>query len=150
METNKKNIAKELKELKADNLLTHYIENNDLPEDYFNNLGSEVFSKLKNEFPEKKTFSIKKIFLPVAIAASLMLLLALPIINKTNSQVEWNQYSSLDFKDYIEQNIEEFTTEEIASVASFENFSIFSNTNFSQEELEEYLLDVNIEEEDLF
>jgi len=150
MKTNKEHIKKELLELKANRLLTHLDENQDIPNDYFDTLSAQVFEKIKQTETKTNKVRIKKIFLPLSIAATLLVLIALPLLKPTKSTVEWSQYSQNDFKQYIEQNIDDFSEEEIASVSELSDQSLFINTEYSDEELEEYLLELDIQEEELF
>lgn len=151
MNTENENIKKELLEIEANQLLNQIEKNQDIPKDYFNNLSSNVFDKISNIKVEKKRnkFSIIKIF-PYALAASLVLLFAISFNNNTQKiKTEWNQFSNLDYKNYIEQNIEDFSDEEIASISNISESFLVEN-KFSEEELEDYLLNSEFQGEELF
>lgn len=150
MKMNKENIIEELQDLKAENLLNQMEASQDIPADYFENLSKDFLAKVKAEeskVPAKKV-SIRRFFLPFSIAAALLISVAIPLLNN-NSKTEtvtWDQFSTSDFQSYIEENIGEFSDEEIASVAILSDNSIFMDTEISNEILEEYLTEMDVEE----
>jgi len=150
MKTNKADIKKELQDLKAENLLKQFDKNQEIPTGYFENLSINVLKEIKAKETKMKIFSFRKMLLPISIAAVLIILIAIPLLKQTNQNINWNQFSENDFENYIKQNIEEFSDEEIASISFLPELSIFINTEYSNEELEEYLLDMDILEEQLF
>lgn len=152
METNKNNIKNELQELKAEQLLKHLVDKNNIPKDYFENLSFNVISDLKEEDLNNKPLRKKSIniFIPFAIASAVILFFAIPLLTNTQKNISWNQFSQNDFRKYIEENITDFSEEEIASISDLSEISLLINTPYSNEELEDYLLELEIEEEELF
>ena len=148
MKTNKKHIIEELQELKAESLLSQFNENQDMPEGYFENLSTDFLANISKEENKVQTkiVSIRKIFLTTSIAAALFVLLAIPLFKDNSQTVSWDQFSSADFVDYLEDNIDEFSDEEIASVSVLSDNSIFLDAEYSDELLEEYLLEMDLEE----
>ncbi len=145
MKTNKGNIKKELQDLKAENLLKHFEQRQDIPKDYFENIAANVQKEIKVQ-----KLNFKRIIIPIAIAAAFLILIAMPLLKPSNQKIDWNQFSKNDFEYYIKQNIEEFTEEEIASISALPENSIFINTEYSNKELEYYFLDMDIQDEELF
>tara|TARA_B110000495_G_C22740438_1_gene434136 strand:+ start:63 stop:518 length:456 start_codon:yes stop_codon:yes gene_type:complete len=148
MKINKAHLKEELQELKAEKLLSQLEENQDIPVAYFENLSSDFLVKIKQEEVAGLTRKgrIRKLFLSVSIAAALLIFLAIPLLPKNTQTIDWAQVSSSDLVDYLEQNIDEFSDEEIASVSVLSDNSIFRNTAYSDEVLEEYLSGMNLEE----
>jgi hypothetical protein len=148
MKTNKKHIIEELQELKAESLLSQFNENQDMPEGYFENLSTDFLANISKEENKVQTkiVSIRKIFLTTSMAATLLVLLAIPLFKDNSQTVSWDQFSSSDFVDYLEDNIDEFSDEEIASVSVLSDNSIFLDAEYSDELLEEYLLEMDLEE----
>lgn len=148
MKTNKEHIIDELQDLKAEKLLNQFEANQEIPEGYFENLSKNFIATVAVEQIKTPTkiVNIKKLFLTVSVAAALLILLAVPLFTNNLQNVNWDQLSSADFEDYLEENIDEFSDEEIASVSIFSDNSIFMNSEFSDEILEEYLLEMDLEE----
>lgn len=150
MKKNKEHIVEELQELQAENLLKHKESMQDIPADYFENLSKDFLASVqgKEDKAPTKTVSFRKVFLSLSIAAALLVLLAIPLFNSNANveEVNWDQLSSTDIENYIEENIYEFSDEEIASVIALSDNSIFMETEFSDEILEEYLTEMDIEE----
>lgn len=148
MKTNKKHIIEELQELKAESLLSQFMENQDMPEGYFENLSTDFLANISKEENKVQTkiVSIRKIFLTTSIAAALFVLLTIPLFKDNSQTVSWDQFSSADFVDYLEDNLDEFSDEEIASVSVLSDNSIFLDGEYSDELLEEYLLEMDLEE----
>lgn len=115
-------------------------QNKTLPADYFNTFEDKVFVRLAKE-KKNKTFSIKKYWIPVAIAASFVLLFTVynPFSISNNKEIEeitnWIEDGHLDLDSY---QIAEFFNSDL------ETFEIESNIN--AETLENYIEDKFTEE----
>lgn len=148
MKTNKDHIIEELQELKAGSLLNQFEDRQDIPEGYFENLSKDFTVNI--DVAEKnikiKKVSIRKIFFSISIAAALLILIAVPLLNNNSQTIDWNQLSSSDLERYLEENIDEFSDEEIASVSALSDNSIFMDSEYSDEILEEYLSEMDLEE----
>lgn len=148
MKTNKEHIIEELQELKAGSLLNQFEDRQDIPEGYFENLSKDFTVNI--DVAEKnikiKKVSIRKIFFSISVAAALLILIAVPLLNNNSQTIDWNQLSSSDLERYLEENIDEFSDEEIASVSALSDNSIFMDSEYSDEILEEYLSEMDLEE----
>ncbi|MFK5879423.1 MAG: hypothetical protein QM478_07990 [Flavobacteriaceae bacterium] len=160
-----KNIAPKLSELKSiktgfevpngyfdsleDKVMSKLIteDTNDIPEGYFDTIEDRVFEKIKNE--ETKVISLKsrfvKIAAPMAIAASILLLIALQLFN-TNQEDLFANLETSEIEAWINNGDLDLSTFEITSVysdASFENLELYDA--YSDDDLMEYLGDIDLE-----
>jgi len=145
----RENIKQELKELNAEKLFEQFNENKDIPSNYFDNFSKNSLIAIK-EKESKKTREIKfiKYLIPFSLVASILLLITITL-NKAQKDNNWTQLSNKEIIQYIEQNIDEFSDEEIASISNISEKS-FINIEFTDSELEEILLEMNIQEDELF
>lgn len=122
-------------------------DTNDIPEGYFDTIEDRVFEKIINEEP--KVINIKKrivkIATPLAIAASILLLITLQIFNKNHEDLFANLETS-EIETWINNGDLDLSTFEIASVysdANFENLELYDT--YSDDDLIKYLDDIDIE-----
>lgn len=120
---------------------------NDIPEGYFDTIEDRVFEKIKNEEP--KVISLKsrfvKVAAPLAIAASILLLITLQLFNTNQKDVFANLETS-EIKTWINNGDLDLETFEITSVyndADFENIELYDS--YSDNDLLEYLDDIDLE-----
>lgn len=123
------------------------VASNDIPQGYFDTIEDRVFDKLKNEEP--KVISIKgrfiKIAAPLAIAASILLLITLQIFNTKQEDV-FSSLKTSDIETWIENGDLELSTYEIAAVyddANFENIEFYND--YTEDDLLNYLDDIDLE-----
>jgi len=160
-----KNIAPKLSELKSmktgfeipngyfdaleDKVMSKLIteDTNDIPEGYFDTIEDRVFEKIKNEEP--KVISLKnrfvKIATPMAIAASILLLITLQLFN-TNQEDIFANLETSEIETWINNGDLDLSTFEITSVysdANFENLELYDA--YSDDDLMEYLGDIDLE-----
>ena len=119
-----------------------------IPEAYFESLEDKVFKRLKNEKPKSKTHIIKW-RKPVAIAASLAVIVLITILSYRSARTEdteisFNDLDSMDIANF--ENNEELNDEEFeefvpeAVVDSLYNTRVkaaYVNTYISKEELQD-------------
>ena len=120
---------------------------NDIPEGYFDTIEDRVFKKIKNEEP--KVISLKsrfvKVAAPLAIAASILLLITLQLFNTNQKDVFANLETS-EIETWINNGDLDLETFEITSVyndADFENIELYDS--YSDNDLLEYLDDIDLE-----
>lgn len=120
---------------------------NDIPEGYFDTIEDRVFEKIKNEEP--KVISLKsrfvKVAAPLAIAASILLLITLQLFNTNQKDVFANLETS-EIETWINNGDLDLETFEITSVyndADFENIELYDS--YSDNDLLEYLDDIDLE-----
>lgn len=120
---------------------------NDIPEGYFDTIENRVFEKIKNE--ETKVISLKsrfaKIVAPMAIAASILLLITLQLFN-TNKEDLFASLEISEIETWINNGDLNLSTFEITSVysdANFENIELYDS--YTEDDLLEYLNDVDLE-----
>ena len=162
-----KNIAPKLSELKSMKtgfeVPTNYFESieekitfkidfenevdNDIPDDYFDTIEDRVFDKLKSQEP--KVINLKsrfiKIVAPLAIAASILLLITLQIYTPKQEDVFANLKTS-DIESWINNGDINIDTYEIATVyddANFEDIELYND--YTEDDLLEYLNNIDLE-----
>ena len=121
--------------------------NNDIPEGYFDTIENRVFEKIKNEEP--KVISLKNRFVklaaPLAIAASILLLITLQLFN-TNQEDVFANLETSEIETWINNDDLDLETFEITSVYSDANFeNIELDDSYSDNDLIEYLDDIDLE-----
>ncbi len=157
-----KNIAPKLSELKSmktgfkipdgyfdlleDKVMSKLITN-DIPKGYFDTIEDLVFEKIKNEEP--KVISLKnrfvKIAAPLAIAASILLLITLQFFNTTQKDLFANLETS-EIEAWINNGDLDLSTFEITTVysdANFENLELY--VSYTDDDFIEYLDDIDLE-----
>ncbi|MDC9723315.1 MAG: hypothetical protein PSN34_11195 [Urechidicola sp.] len=119
----------------------------DIPEGYFDTIEDRVFEKIKREDP--KVISLKsrlvKIAAPLAIAASILLLITLQLFKTSNEDIFANLETS-EIETWINNGDLDLNTFEITSVyndANFENIELYDS--YSDNDLLEYLDDIDLE-----
>lgn len=120
---------------------------NDIPESYFETIEDRVFEKIKNEAP--KVISLKsrftKIVTPIAIAASILLLITLQLFNSSQEDVFANLDTS-EIETWINNGDLDLDTYEITSVYSDVNFDdIELYDDYTDDELLNYLDNIDLE-----
>lgn len=144
MENEKQNILNELKNLDAKNLLD--LKKNSVPEFYFENLQSELSKKLK----EKPKNKIRSIYVPMSIAASILILISVSFFIPKNDSNIWEGISQEEIEEYLYENINNYSIEEFASLTNIEDFSSLSLSSISNEDLEEFILEEDFDENEFF
>ncbi len=120
-------------------------ENAVIPEDYFNTIEDKVFKKIGNE---PKVISIKRNlilkFVPIAIAASILLIFTLQLFNSTNT----NQFTTLNTSE-IEQwisngeiDIEAYEIASIYNTINIEDLTIYND--YQEDEILNYLNEIDV------
>ena len=153
MENEKKNILTELQDLQAEKLSKLKRQEADLPENYFAQMQTSVWKQLELEkTPEKEAKIISLKWIPVALAASVLVLLALVFTQNPSPKSEYSfaSVAQEDWHQYAQENIDDFSEEELISIASLKTTSALDLSNISDEELTEFLLDSEMGEEELF
>lgn len=147
MKDNKEHIINELEQLNAQELKKIKMDEIKIPEYFFEEMQANVLKEIKNEAPKTKIFRLA----PLAIAASLVLLVAYVLnLNPTTETDYWSSVSNTDLTYYVENNLEDFSEDEILASVTSTDYSILSNSSISNEELSEYLLDSDIDEEEFY
>ncbi|MCL6294394.1 hypothetical protein [Jejuia spongiicola] len=118
-----------------------------VPNDYFETVNDKILSKLENKNEAKviPLFSLKKVAYVSAIAASLVLMFN--VVFNTPEKVTYESLEIASIENYLVE--EDFTSYEFASLLTEDelNSEVFTNTDISEESLEDYLLDnANIED----
>jgi|GEM_PF-725522 len=132
--------------LKAE-VLTQNNTNTEIPKDYFNNVEASIFSKLNSE-NTPKVISLKsrvlKFMLPVAIAASFLLII---ILNNNSKTVTFNSLASDDIVNYFENdnaNFDPLTVATLYSEDELDNKNI--STTITNDEVVDYLIEEDLEQ----
>ena len=119
----------------------------DIPEGYFDTIEDRVFEKIKNEEP--KVINIKSRFIkvsaPIAVAASILLLITLQLFNRDQEDLFANLETS-EIETWIINGDLDLSNFEITSVysdANFENLELYDT--YSDDDLIRYLDDIDIE-----
>lgn len=120
---------------------------NDIPEGYFDTIEDRVFDKIKRK--ESKVISLKsrvlKIATPIAIAASILLLITLQLFNQTQEDVFANLDTS-EIETWIDNGDLNIDTYEITSVYSDVNFDdIELYDDYTDDDLLNYLDSIDLE-----
>lgn len=118
---------------------TRQINTSDIPEGYFDTLEDRVFTRLKEEIrKEPKVISlssrVKKVLIPVAVAASLLLIFI----------IGYNSGSSTTIDEVANTEIEKWIEEDLINLDSYEIAEIFNDVNLASNETsseEDTLLD---------
>lgn len=146
MSNEKQHIIEELQNLKAKQLSKLKQNEHDQVWLALDQLNQAVFTEVNRK---PKSFSLRKWILPLATAASVVLLWGM-FFSIENSSTNWGNISATTLENYINENISEFEDEEIAGIFSFSDESIFINSKWEAKDLEEYLLDNYFTTEELF
>ena len=119
----------------------------DVPTDYFKTVEDNVFKKInEQDNKQPKVFSLKtkvvKIFIPIAIAASLLLLFTV-YTQKTDSTYSFDNLAAIDIENWIEEDYISLDSYQIAEVYSDVNFE----DEFDEEDIEllDYINGTDIE-----
>ena len=119
----------------------------DVPKDYFSTIEDNVFKKIQEENTNKPKvinlrFKLTKVFAPIAIAASLLLLVTL-YTNNNNDSFSFNSLTVTDVENWIENDDIYLDSYEIAEVYSDVTFE----DDFNEDEIEllEYINGTDIE-----
>ena len=119
----------------------------DVPKDYFSTIEDNVFKKIQEEDSRKpKVINLKsrltKVFAPIAIAASLLLLLTL-YTNKTDDTHSFDSLAITDVENWIENDYVALDSYEIAEAFS----DIPFEEDFNEEDIEilDYINGTDIE-----
>ncbi|HIP49582.1 MAG TPA: hypothetical protein EYG92_11535 [Lutibacter sp.] len=108
---------------------------NDLPVDYFENFEDKLFKRLASE-KETKVFSLKKYWIPVAIAASLLLFISI-----YNPFKEDKSLDIAEIEAWIEEGNLDLNSYEMADLYDFEMDNIAIKPNLNTNDIEDYLLE---------
>ena len=115
-----------------------------IPEGYLETVEENVLEKLSGESKSIKVISLKDILLkrvlPVAVAASLLLIIYINFNNKTSS---FESITATDIEQWIENDLITLDTYEIAEVYS--DTEIENQDIYAEDELEEYLNGMDVE-----
>ena len=132
--------------LKAE-VLTKNNTNNEIPKDYFNEVEASIFSKINSENKPKVILlksRVLKFILPVAIAASFLLII---ILNSNSKTVTFDSLASKDIVNYFENDNATFDPLTVASLyteSELDNENI--STTITNEEVVEYLTEEDLEQ----
>jgi len=111
-----------------------------IPAGYFDNLEDKVFARLAQE-KKPKVFSLKKYWIPAAVAASLLLFVTI-----YNSFAKKQTLQLTEVEAWIEEGNLELNSYEIAKLYTDEIENININTTLDAYDLEDYLNDEISEE----
>lgn len=113
-----------------------FIIENDIPKDYFEIFEDQVFKRLASE-KKNRIISLKKYWLPVAVAASLLLFISIynPFFNG------YDNLSIAEIEDWINEDNLDLNAYEIADLYSLEIENITISDKLKEEEIEAYLLE---------
>ncbi|WP_028873375.1 hypothetical protein [Psychroserpens burtonensis] len=119
----------------------------DVPDSYFESLENKIFLKLEEEQDVKviPLFSWKKVMYVSAIAACLVLMFN--VFYNASETITFDSLETASIENYLEQ--EDYTSYELASLLTEDELNInnFTDTEISEESLEDYLFDQsNIED----
>lgn len=139
-------IINELEELKADNLLAIKKIQHTASAAYFEQLADAVNKKVQSNAEQNK---IK--WVSYAIAASVVSLFSLSYFFFFQKEtLQWNTISAEVYQNYVNENIDEFTEEELLSgIDTFQLLYAFKNT-LNDEDIVDFLIAEDITEEELF
>ncbi len=119
----------------------------DVPKDYFSTIEDNVFKKIQEEDTNKpKVINLRskltKVFAPIAIAASLLLLFTL-YTNKNNDSFNFDSLAVTDVENWIENDYISLDSYEIAEVYSDVTFE----DDFNEDDIEllDYINGTDIE-----
>ena len=121
-------------------------ESFDIPKDYFDTLEDRIFDRINEErVKESKVISlserIRKTWIPVAVAASLLLIL---MINYNNSSTTIDAVAETELDKWIEDDLISLDSYEIAEV--FNDIDLSDDSTFDEDaELLEYLNGTDVE-----
>jgi hypothetical protein len=114
-----------------------------IPDNYFNSIEDKVLNKLKSN-KNTKLISLSKIITPIAIAASLLLIIYLNTFN--NNTLTIDSISTAAIESYFEENQNNI---DITSIASLYNENELNDESFdieiSNTEVENYLSEEDLE-----
>lgn len=149
MKNEKKHILEELEKLNAKKLVQIKASQRDTPEYFFEEMQNAVLNKVVSKNQKTKGNSFRLI--PFAIAASLILLISISLFNKPKNEINfWAEVTTTDLESYVLENLEDFSDEEILTEITNSNIAILSTSNISTEDLSEYLLDADFEEDEFY
>ena len=114
---------------------TNSILEEDIPKDYFGNFEDNLFKRLKTEKVTKTVF-FKKYWIPLAIAASLLLFIS--VYNPFKKEESLN---IAEIEAWIEEGNLELNSYEIADLYDFEMDDVSVNQNLNTNNIEDYLLE---------
>lgn len=121
--------------------------NYDVPKDYFSTIEDNVFKKIQEEDTNKpKVINLRlrliKVFAPIAVAASLLLLFTL-YTNKNNDNFNFDSLAVTDVENWIENDYISLDSYEIAEVYSDVSFE----DDFNEDDIEllDYINGTDIE-----
>ncbi|MFT4780366.1 MAG: hypothetical protein ACJAZK_000348 [Psychroserpens sp.] len=119
----------------------------DVPDSYFESLENKIFLKLEEEQDVKviPLFSWKNVMYVSAIAACLVLMFN--VFYNASETITFDSLETASIENYLEQ--EDYTSYELAFLLTDDELNInnFTDTEISEESLEDYLLDQsNIED----
>ena len=114
-----------------------------VPEGYFDSIEDQVFDRLALE-DKSKVISLKKYWIPVAVAASLALLVSIYNPFSTNQNIEVSE-----IEQWIDEGNLELNSYEIAELYSDELDNINIENTLNTDDLEDYL-DNQISEESFY
>ncbi|TXE20032.1 hypothetical protein ES692_01870 [Psychroserpens burtonensis] len=118
-----------------------------IPESYFETLESNILSTIEQEYKVKviPLFNWKNVMYVSAIAACLVLMFN--VFYNASETITFDSLETASIENYLEQ--EDYTSYELASLLTEDELNInnFTDTEISEESLEDYLLDQsNIED----
>lgn len=122
--------------------------NSDIPSDYFSTIEDRVLERIKNEDAvEPKVIDFRKrfvkVFIPVAIAASFLLILVLNLNDTPNYSIE--DLASSEVESWIENDLISIDSDQIAEV--FNDTNLYEEFSEEDENVLEYLNGMDIESE---
>ncbi|MFD1163559.1 MULTISPECIES: hypothetical protein [Hwangdonia] len=119
-----------------------------VPNDYFETIDDTILNAVKNQRDTKviSLFTWKKVAYASAVAASIILMFNL--VFNTSEELTFDSLETASIENYLAE--EDFTSYELATLLTEEelNSEAFTNTNITEDSLEDYLLD-NADIEDL-
>ncbi|MDV7188050.1 hypothetical protein R3X25_12220 [Lutibacter sp. TH_r2] len=120
----------------------------EVPDNYFDSIEDNVFEKLKIQQKQPKVISLKqrltKILVPVAIAASLLLIFTLTTNSNNNS---FEAIATTEIENWIDNGQVDIDAYQLASIYNdIEIDDNFIAETISEDDLMEYLNDENIEQ----
>lgn len=137
----------------------------DIPEgDYFKQMANSIIASQK-AIPKVIPLYKKTVFWITSVAATIALIIVFNMNTSNektfNIQLALNDVSTNEIISYVDENIDEFELSEIADIipeskmekfqaVSSENENNLSFENISEEEIIEYLLDEDVELDELF
>ena len=116
------------------------------PDNYFKNIDKKIFDNSNIEKPNRaiklNTTRIFKI-LTYSIAASLLLFFSLKSLNSTDNAFDIETIEISEIESWMEEDLISFSSYDISE--TFDGIYLNENSNFSEDEIEDYLDGANIE-----